>query len=223
MPLPIKIFPRLTACWTMEGAASRNRSALYPSDHDFAVMEYYFDIETLGDDPAQDRIATIQFQQLEGGEALGNLRVLTEWEWGEKEIIRSILEKGVLEPGWDFVPVGNRLRFDVTFLVERAERHKLRSWEPAQLKYYFFNKPMLDLSSVLVLMNRGRFEGSSLTNFTQKRELSNVVPAMYHKGEYEEILRYVEVERDAVLELYREVRSVLSTLGDRRRVRQTEG
>ncbi len=78
---------------------------------------------------------------------------------------------------------------------------------------------MVDIWPVLVLMNRGRFEGSSLTNFTQKREWSNVVPPLYRKGDYQGILQYIQEERDAVIDLYREVKSVLSTLGDRRRAR----
>lgn len=183
------------------------------------MTEYYFDVETEGKDPQQDRVVTIQYQQLEGGAPQGNLTILTEWEWGEKEILRTILEKGLLEPGWDFVPVGNRLRFDITFVAQRAEQHGLLKWEAADLRYYFFTKPMLDLQPVLVLMNRGRFEGSGLTSFTAKEAWSNVVPPLYRKGDHAAILRYVEEERDAVLELYAEVQSVLSTLGDRRRAR----
>ncbi|MCJ2520557.1 MAG: hypothetical protein LN412_06405 [Candidatus Thermoplasmatota archaeon] len=187
------------------------------------MTEYYFDIETEGEDPLQDRIVTIQFQQLENGKPLGNFSILAEWEWGEKEIIRSILEKGLMDVGWDFVPIGNRLSFDITFIVERAERHKLLSWELAQLKFYFFKKPMLDLWPILVLMNRGRFQGSSLTRFSQKKDSGGIVPALYKKGEYEEILRYIEEEREAVLDLYHEVGSVLSALGDRRQARLSEG
>ncbi|MFQ5838907.1 MAG: hypothetical protein ACE5HJ_09050 [Thermoplasmata archaeon] len=185
------------------------------------MTEYYLDIETEGDDPLQDRIITIQFQQLEKGDPVGNFNILVEWEWGEKEIIRSILEKGLLDVGWDFVPIGNRLNFDITFIVERAGKHKLISWDPSQLKYYFFKKPMLDLWPVLVLMNRGRFQGSSLTAFSQKKDRGSLVTSLYRQGDYQSILRYIEEEREAVLDLYREVRSVLSTLGDRRKARLT--
>ncbi|MFQ6012945.1 MAG: hypothetical protein ACE5LS_04805 [Thermoplasmata archaeon] len=186
------------------------------------MTEYYFDVETEGRDPLQDKIITIQFQQLEAGEPQGSFSVLAEWEWGEKEILRIVKEKGLLEAGWDFVPVGNRLRFDLNFVVERAERHKLIRWNPGEVKYYLFEKPMLDLASVLVLMNRGRFEGSSLTTFTAKREWGNVIRTHYRNGEYGEILAYVEQEKEAVLELYREVRAVLTTLGDRRKRRLAE-
>lgn len=187
------------------------------------MPEYYFDVETEGEDPLQDKIITIQYQPLERGEPVGPFTILTEWEWGEKEILRSILEKGLLEAGWDFVPIGNRLTFDLTFVVERAEHHELLSWDRGDLKYYLFRKPMVDLSPVLVLMNRGEFEGSSLTTFTPKRNWSNVVPPLYRKGDYGAILEYVEEERAALLELYQEVQSLLGTLGDRRKVRLAEG
>ncbi|MCJ2555186.1 MAG: hypothetical protein LN410_03180 [Candidatus Thermoplasmatota archaeon] len=186
------------------------------------MTEYYFDVETEGVDPLQDKIITIQFQQLEGGETRGDFTVLAEWEWGEREILHAVKKKGLLDAGWDFVPVGNRLRFDLNFVVERAERHKLITWKPGEVKYYLFEKPMLDLASVLVLMNRGRFKGSSLTAFTAKKEWGNVIRTHYHNGEYAEILEYVEKEKEALLELYREVRSVLSTLGDRRKQRLAE-
>ncbi|MFQ5553423.1 MAG: hypothetical protein ACE5EW_06865 [Thermoplasmata archaeon] len=186
------------------------------------MTEYYFDVETEGEDPLQDKILTIQFQQLEDGEPLGNFTVLAEWEWGEKEILRTVKEKGLLEPGWDFVPVGNRLRFDLNFVVERCEHHKLINWKPGEVKYYLFEKPMLDLAPVLILMNRGRFEGSSLTTFTAKKQWGTVIRTHYQNGEFAEILEYVEKEKEAVLELYREVRSVLSTLGDRRKQRLAE-
>lgn len=183
------------------------------------VTEYYFDLETEGDDPLQDRVISIQFQQLVDGEPQGALQILAEWEWGEKEILRSVLDRGLLEVGWDFVPVGNRLRFDLNFVVERAEHHRLLKWEPGELKYFLFKKPMVDLWPVLVLMNHGRFEGSSLTAFTAKRDWGTVVRSHYHKGDYGAILEYVKEEKEAVLELYREVLAVLGTLGDRRKER----
>lgn len=186
------------------------------------MTEYYFDVETEGDDPLQDKILTVQYQQLEAGEPREVCQILTEWEWGEKEILRSVMDRGLLEIGWDFVPVGNRLRFDLNFVVERAEHHGLLSWDRGELKYFLFKKPMIDLWPVLVLMNRGRFEGSSITTFTAKREWGTVIRTMYRSGDYAGILEYVEKEREAVLDLYREVQSVLTTLGDRRKERWAE-
>src|SRR5947199_9421945 len=87
---------------------------------------YYFDIETTGDDPQQDRIVTAQYQPLADDlSAVGPFQVIAEWEWGEKQVIQMALDKGVLEPTWDLVPVGDRLRFDLTFLIEQAPTGKL--------------------------------------------------------------------------------------------------
>ena len=178
---------------------------------------FYFDQETTGDDPQQDRIVTVQFRQLDDDlRPVGPLQILAEWEWGEKQIIQMILEKGVLQPDWDFVPVGNRLRFDLTFLIERATKWGLIKWDMATLKYYWFTKPILDLQPVLILMNRGKFTGSSLHVFSDK-ESGRKVPALYLKGAYADIVAYVTREQEAALELLLEAETVLATLGEQRR------
>ncbi len=178
---------------------------------------FYFDQETTGDDPQQDRIVTVQLHQLDDDlEPVGPFQIMAEWEWGEKEIIQMILQKGVLQPNWDFVPVGNRLRFDLTFLVERATKWNLIQWDMATLKYYFFTKPILDLQPVLVLMNRGKFTGSSLHSFADK-ESGARVPALYRKGSYADIIAYVTREHDAALDLLRESKKLLGDWGDTRR------
>lgn len=141
---------------------------------------------------------------------------MAEWEWGEKEIIQMALEKGILQANWDFVPVGNRLRFDLTFLIERATRWSLIKWDVATLKYYWFTKPFLDLQPILVLMNRGRFAGSSLQAFADKGP-GTQVPILYRKGAYSDIIAYVTREQEAALEVLAEARKVLGQLGDARR------
>ena len=178
---------------------------------------FYFDQETTGDDPQQDRIVTVQFRQLDDElRPVGTLQIMAEWEWGEKQVIQMILDKGVLQPNWDFVPVGNRLRFDLTFLIERATKWGLIKWDAATLKYYWFTKPLLDLQPVLLLMNRGQFAGSSLHAFSDKQP-GIKVPALYHKGAYGDIIAYVTQEQDAALELLQEARTLLTNLGERRR------
>ncbi|HLB68248.1 MAG TPA: hypothetical protein VJN63_07275 [Thermoplasmata archaeon] len=107
-----------------------------------------------GRTPSRTALVTVQFQQLSDDlRPIGTLTVLAEWEWGEKEILRTVIAKGLLEKSWDFVPVGNRLRFDLTFLMERALLHKAKDWSPPELRRFWFDKPMLDLGPVLVLMN----------------------------------------------------------------------
>src|SRR5438034_638966 len=135
---------------------------------------------------------------------------------GEKQVIQMALDKGVLEPTWDFVPVGNRLRFDLTFLIERATKWKLIEWDLARLKYYWFTKPYVDLGPILVMLNRGSLSGSSLHNFSDK-ESGARVPRMYLAGRYSDIIDYVTRERNAAVDLLREGRNVLGAMGDTRR------
>ena len=184
---------------------------------------FYFDVEAEGEDPGQDRLITVQYQPLgDDLRPIGALTVLAEWEWGEKEMVRAALQRGVLDPTWDFVPVGNRLRFDLTFLIERAQRHGVRESSAADLRRFWFDKPMLDVGPVLVLMNAGRFEGSSIENFTAKPP-SAQAPMLYRQGKYRELLEYVEKERDATLALLAELRSLLTAFGERKRKAQVSG
>ncbi|MGQ0796574.1 MAG: hypothetical protein ACT4OI_01725 [Methanobacteriota archaeon] len=160
---------------------------------------------------------SVQYRQLDDAfQPIGELQILVEWEWGEKQVVQVILEKGILEPTWDFVPVGNRLRFDLTFLVERAMKWNLLTWDAAQLKFFWYTKPFLDLQPVLVLMNRGQFVGSSLQRFADK-ESGSKVPVLYRQGRYAEIIEYVTREHEAALSLLGEARGVLEKLGDTRR------
>ena len=104
----------------------------------------------------------------------------------------------------------------MTFLIERATKWKLVDWDMAKLKYYWFTKPYLDLAPILVLLNRGAFEGSSLGRFADK-ESGARVPKMYREGRYADIIEYVTRERDALVDVLKESREVLAALGDRRR------
>lgn len=183
----------------------------------FHLPLYYFDVETTGDDPQQDRIVTVQFQPL--GDDLtpaGHFQIMAEWEWGERQVLQMVLEKGVLEPTWDFVPIGNHIRFDLTFLIERATKWKLLEWDHSKLKYYWFTKPYVDIGVVLVLLNRGTFVGSGLHHFADK-ESGAIVPKLYRERRFPAIIEYVTRERDAVFDVIRESAEVLGTLGDRRR------
>ncbi len=185
------------------------------------MTEYYFDVETLGTDPQQDKIITIQYQKLEDGQPVEDIVILKEWESSEGDIVKEILDMQLLEPGWDFVPIGNRLRFDLIFVIEKATQYGLLDWKPGDVKYYFFNKPTLDLAPILVMMNDLKFLGSGIDNFTMKQK-GSIVPVHYNNGEFDEIVKYIEIERDAVLGLLAEVRGVLSTFGNRKKAALAE-
>lgn len=160
---------------------------------------------------------SIQYRQLSDELApVGTFQIMAEWEWGEKQILQMVLNKGVLEPTWDFVPVGNRLRFDLTFLIERATKWKLIEWDLAKLKYFWFTKPMLDLGPILVLMNEARFAGSSLGAFARK-ESGAKIPSLYRQGRSKEIIEYVTQEHTAMLSVLRAAADDLKALGERSR------
>ncbi|HEV8594465.1 MAG TPA: hypothetical protein VGR51_02945, partial [Thermoplasmata archaeon] len=103
-------------------------------------------------------------------------------------------------------------------LIERAQHHKLREWGPAELRRFWFEKPMLDLGNVLILMNGGKFDGSSIENFADKGP-SSEVPTLYRQGKYEQVLEYIHQEADATLALLAEMRSLLTAFGERKRKR----
>ena len=160
---------------------------------------------------------TVQYQALaEDLSPLGAFQVVAEWEWGEKQVIQMALDKAVLEPTWDFVPVGNRLRFDLTFLIERAMKWKLIEWDLSKLKYFWFTKPYVDLGPILVMLNRGSLLGSGLHHFADKESGAHV-PRMYRDGRFADLIEYVTRERDAIVDLLRDGREVLGTMGDERR------
>lgn len=144
--------------------------------------------------------------------------MMAEWEWGEKQVIQMVLDKGVLQATWDFVPVGNRLTFDLTFLIERSTKWRLSEWDASKLKYYWFTKPFIDLEAILVMLNRGQFTGSSLGAFADK-ESGRLVPKMYREGRFQDIIDYVSRERDAAMGLLLEVKDVLGAFGDSRKQR----
>src|SRR3990172_3638393 len=75
---------------------------------------------------------------------------------------------------------------------------------------------MLDLGSVLVLMNAGRFDGSGIKQFTDKGASADV-PVFYRQGKHKEILAYIENERDVTLALLAELRAMVTTFGERKR------
>ncbi|MFQ5910945.1 MAG: hypothetical protein ACE5IJ_09545, partial [Thermoplasmata archaeon] len=181
-----------------------------------SMTEYYFDIETVGTDPLMDKIIAIQYQQLAGGRPVGDFHVLKEWEEGEKRIVERILEEKVLDPHWDFVPIGNNLRFDIIFVMEKAQQYGLQEWDAGKVKQFFFLKPMIDIRSVLILMNAGRFKGSGLDEFTGKGK-GVQVPIWYREKRFDDIIEYIETEKDETLALYNEVGSLLEAFGRRKR------
>ena len=186
---------------------------LFVSRWSSSVTEWYLDIETEGTDPQADRILTIQYQPLREGRPAGTLQVLAEWEWGEKQIVRSIIERGLLDPTGDFVPVGKRLSFAITFIIQKAEKYGVRKFTEEELRHYWLRKPIVDLAPLLLLMNRG-VRPSSVSGLTYKE--NSPVPKLYREGRYADIIAYVTREKDDTLAMLTEAGPPLKDFGSSR-------
>ena len=163
-------------------------------------MEYYFDIETNGINPEENKIITLQYQQLDrSGNPTGELVILKEWELTEEELVKQFLQ---VFKKLEFIPVGMNLSFDFKFLLNKIKKYTGKEIEFSE----FTNIPHLDIKSILVMMNNGNFKGSSLTNFTNKKQRGSIVPFYYRNQDYDKIIKYIEIEAAEFIKFYRDVK-----------------
>ena len=158
-------------------------------------MNYYLDIETTGLDPLKSKIITIQYMELERNTAkpIGPLKILKEWESDEKTILKRFIEEFRPKDRWAFIPVGYGLGFEHKFFWQRCMSNGL---EPISI----LGRPFLDLMTVAVLMNGGRFKGAALDDMTSKPRDGSVIPGYYREKKYAEIERYIKEETDGFAE-----------------------
>ena len=159
-------------------------------------MNYYLDIETTGFYPEKnDKIITIQYMALneETAKPEGPLKILKEWESDEKTILKRFIEDFRPENRWAFVPVGYGLSFEHKFFWQRCISNGLT---PISI----LDRPFLDLMTVAVLMNGGRFKGAALDDMTSKPRDGSVIPGYYREKKYAEIERYIKEETDGFTE-----------------------
>lgn len=152
--------------------------------------EFYLDIETTGLNPTRNKIITIQFQELNRytGEAKGELIILKEWESSEKEILKEFMSKtNILTGGFNFVPVGYNLNFEHNFLKIRTTINNLPLID-------ILNNPFIDLRAIGILMNKGQFKGSKLSDITGKQEDGINIPVWYENKDYDKIIKYIKNE-----------------------------
>ena len=159
-------------------------------------MNYYLDIETTGFYPEKnDKIITIQYMALneETAKPEGQLKILKEWESDEKTILKRFIEDFRPENRWAFVPVGYGLSFEHKFFWQRCISNGLT---PISI----LGRPFLDLMTVGVLLNGGRFKGAALDDMTSKPHDGSVIPGYYKEKKYAEIERYIKEETDGFTE-----------------------
>ncbi len=157
---------------------------------------FYLDIETAGLNEKEDKILTIQYQELDSyGKVKRPLVILKEWESSEKEILQKFIqETGILTRKFQFVPIGYNLGFEHNFLRARTKINGLPEID-------VLNYPFIDFHSLGVLMNKGMFKGASLDKLTGKPMNGRQIPEWYLRKEYDRIVEYIEVETREFLKL----------------------
>ena len=130
------------------------------------MANYYLDIETTGLDQKKDKIITIQYQQIDSRNAspVGELKILREWELGEKGVLKKFLEESGISDSYQFsfIPIGFNLTFEHKFLLEKTKKYKLGAVD------ILLNRPFIDLKPMAVIMNMGSFKTSGNLIYSQE-------------------------------------------------------
>ena len=163
------------------------------------MPQYYFDIETTGLNPNKDKIITFQYQEVSSvsGIPLTKLVVAKEWDDGCSEsMILEWLKHLMIDSPWRrFIPVGNNLLFDLTFIAARMQTHF-----HADFSRWLINRPFIDIKHVLIMINGGHFRNYS--RMIGKTDFGSNVPIWYQKNQYEKIIDYVQIEAEAFVRTY---------------------
>ena len=169
------------------------------------MAHYYLDIETTGIDPQNDQILTIQFQKISvfTGKAMGPLNILNSWNNSEEDIVKEIAGYMLDKHPWNFVPVGNNLTFEFKFLSNKFQKYLGKDIDVE----FFVTRPHIDLKSVMILANSGKFKGSHL--ILGKQGKGSDVPIWYENREYQKIIDYIEDETKCFLNFASEAQRVL--------------
>lgn len=167
----------------------------------------YLDIETTGLNPNRDEIITVQYQKiaLDTGSPEEPLKILKQWNdpEGEKGIVGKILPLLTSTNPFQFVPVGNNLNFEFSFIAAKIQKYFGIDINPL----YFHSRPHIDLKPVMILLNGGRFKGYH--QILNKAGSGASVPKWYNSKEYDKIIDYVVDEADAFTSFYNKVHHLM--------------
>lgn len=175
------------------------------------MTQYYFDIETNGFDSEKDKIISIQYQELDGeGKSKGDLIILKEWESDEKTIVTKIHKKLISDYNWGFIPIGQNLIFDLTFLFKKFKKYDLPLKQT--LSEYLYDKPLVDIKSSLIIANSLNFKGSGLDHMTNKQTDGRNIPSWHQNKEYSKIEDYITQETESFIEFFQKLMKKLKEL-----------
>jgi len=178
------------------------------------LAEYYFDIETTGFNFDKDEIITIQWQKISGftGEPISELKILKRWEYeneekAEEEMINSFIPNLNCKP-LDFIFIGKNLAFDFCILDRRMRHYGLGKFN----LQCFYDKAILDIKPILVMINRGKFKGYNKiipkTNPIENKEISK----LYRQKKYDQIIQYIIDESKDFLRAYQTLKREIPKL-----------
>jgi len=171
------------------------------------LPHYYLDIETTGLDPENNQILTIQYQKISvyTGKPVEPLTILSSWDCSEEDIVSEIAFLMLDDYPWNFVPVGNNLTFEFKFLSSKFRKYLGRDISIE----YFVSRPHIDLKSVMILANSGKFKGCHLV--LGKQGKGSDVPIWHENGEYQKIIEYIKDEAKCFLDFTSEAQKVLGS------------
>ena len=162
------------------------------------MANFYLDIETTGLDPEKSKIITIQFQELDTytGEPKGELVILKVWESSERDILEKFIKMSrICESKWNFVAHGYNLKFEHDFLMKKANFYGLPRID-------VLGGPHVDLHSIGIMMNSGKFKGSGLDEMTGKIGKGSDILEMWTFDAYDKIERYIRKEAEEYIKFY---------------------
>lgn len=155
-------------------------------------MEYYLDIETTGLNPKENKIITIQYQEMPFGKPRGELIILKEWESSEEDIVKKFYNIFITKNPFGFIPILQNFLFDFRFLIEKFKKYKLPIKE--DILEFLYEKPFIDIKNILILMNNLSFSGSGLDKMTNKERNGDIIPQWYSEKKYDLIEDYIKQE-----------------------------
>ncbi len=172
-------------------------------------MTYYFDMETTGFDPSEDKIITIQFQKLHRytGEPIGDLEILKEWESSEEGILTEFLPN-LIEEKWDFIMVGNNLLFEFMFLTHKARKYGLHEFDIS----HWHDRVSLDIKHILIMINKGNFKGYPKLIRKTGKVTGKEIPGLYNDKRWPDIVKYIQDEAESFIKAFKVLKRVMPPL-----------